>query len=585
MQLARRLRLPAVLCSLAVLLCELISRPYTSMGVCDDGPYILMAQKLAATGHILYNGNITPMLGWELYLGAAFIKLFGFSFTAARMSTLLVALLTAFLLQRTLVRAGIHERNATLGTLALVLSPIYLMLSATYMSDVFGLFSILLCLYGCLRSLQSASDRATILWLCFAVFTNALFGTSRQIAWLGVLVMIPSALYLLRSRRRVLLAGLAVNLLGGLFILACMQWFLRQPYNVHEHLLPKTFSVATALLQIAYSVLDLPYLLLPVTLLFLPQLRKLRLRTLAIFLLLFSGYVFLATYPSHLRGNVQLLPMGSGTGLGEWNNVTGIFAYDLLQGKPPIVIGKVAQVLLTLLTLGGVVGLIASLRQTGGTKPAPEPATAESGVVSREVSWRQLSMLLAPFFLTYYLLLIPRSVVSGIRDRYFLGLLVVILLCLLRSYQDQIQQRLPLVSIPLVAAVALYAVMMTHNMFSLYRARVALANELVAAGVAPTAIDHGWEQNMVVELQHSNHINDPRTTIPADAYKPAPPLPAGSCKVVNYDQTPHVRPLYGASFDPNACYGPAPFAPVHYSRWPYSTPGTLYAVRYLPPRA
>ena len=41
--------------------------------------------------------------------------------------------------------------------------------------------------------------------------------------------------------------------------------------------------------------------------------------------------------------------------------------------------------------------------------------------------------------------------------------------------------------------------------------------------------------------------------------------------------------LYGVSFNPNACYGPAPFAPVHYSRWPYREPGTLYVVRYTKP--
>jgi dolichyl-phosphate-mannose--protein O-mannosyl transferase len=161
------------------------------MGICDDGPYILIAQKLAATGHIFYNGNTTPFLGWQLYLGAAFIKLFGFSFTAVRMSTLLVAMVLAFVLQRTLVRANINERNATIGTLALVLSPLYLMLSVTFMSDIFGLFAVVLCLYGCLGALQSSTDRSTIAWLCFAVIINAVCGSSRQIAWLGILVCFP----------------------------------------------------------------------------------------------------------------------------------------------------------------------------------------------------------------------------------------------------------------------------------------------------------------------------------------------------------------------------------------------------------
>src|ERR1017187_4220937 len=130
------------------------------MGIDDDQPYILMAQKLAATGHIVYNGWEAAMLGWQLYLGAVFIKLFGFSLTTVRMSTLLVAMVLAFVLQRVMVRANVGERNATIGTLALVLSPLYLMVSVTFMTDIQGLFAIVLCLYGCLRALQAAAPRS-----------------------------------------------------------------------------------------------------------------------------------------------------------------------------------------------------------------------------------------------------------------------------------------------------------------------------------------------------------------------------------------------------------------------------------------
>ena len=184
------------------------------MGLNDDAPYVVMAQTLANTGHIAYNGWATAMLGWQLYLGAAFIKLFGSSFTTVRMSTLLVATALAFFLQRTLARAGINERNAALGTLALVLSPIYLVHSVTFMSDIFGLFAIVICFYGCIRALQATTSRATVLWLCFAVATNGICGTARQITWLGILVMVPSTLWLLRAQRRVLVTGAAVTLAG-----------------------------------------------------------------------------------------------------------------------------------------------------------------------------------------------------------------------------------------------------------------------------------------------------------------------------------------------------------------------------------
>lgn len=127
------------------------------------------------TGQVIYNGWVSAMLGWQLYLGAALVKLFDFSFTTVRTSTLPVAM--AFVLQRTLVRANISERNATIGTLALVLSPLYLMLSVTFMTDIHGLFAIVLCLYGCLRAPQASTFRATIGWLCFAIATNSVCGT------------------------------------------------------------------------------------------------------------------------------------------------------------------------------------------------------------------------------------------------------------------------------------------------------------------------------------------------------------------------------------------------------------------------
>ncbi len=560
------------------------------MGIVDDGPYILMARHLAATGHIAYNGWATPMFGWQLYLGAAFIRLFGFSFTAARMSTLLVALALAWLLQRTLVRAGVNERNATIGTLALVLSPLYLMLSVTYMTDIFCLFAVVICLYGCLRALQASSDRSAIAWLCFAVAANAVCGTARQLAWFGVLVMVPSTLWLLRARRlhpsgpkatagnpdRVLLAGSAATLAGVVFIFACMHWFAQQPYTIPEHL-PKAFSVASTLLVLTYAFLDLPFLLLPITLLFFPQIRKLRPRSLVLISLLFVGYIFLATYPSHLRGDFQLLPLGAGIGLGEWNNVTGMFAYDLLKGEAPVVIGRFAQVLLTFATFGALIGLIVSLQRDRRNSKATE----STAVISR----RQLGFLVAPFSVAYFLPLISRAGTpgAGIRDRYLLEPLVVALLCLLRYYQERVRWRLPFAAIPLVAIVAAYSVAMTHNMFSLYRARVAIATELLSDGVPDTSVDNGWEANFVTELRYSNHINEAKIALPAHSYVPPPPVPAGACSAVNRTYTPHVHPIYGISFGPNACYGPAPFAPVHYSRWPYRTPGTLYVVRYLPP--
>ncbi|HSY35376.1 MAG TPA: glycosyltransferase family 39 protein [Acidobacteriaceae bacterium] len=567
MQVARKFRLPALLCALAVLVCELVSWPYTTMGVCDDMSYILIARKVAETGHIFYNGPTTPMLGWQLYLGALFIKLFGYSLTTVRMSTLLVSMVLAFVLQRALVRANISERNATLGTMALVLSPLYLVLSVTFMSDIQGLFAIVLCLYGCLRAVQADMGRAAIAWVCFAVAADGICGTSRQIAWLGILVMVPSTVWLLRSRRDVFIGAAAANVAGVIWVFGCLQWFKHQPYNVPEHVFSDSFNASHAAGQLGHIFLDAPFLLLPIVALFLPGLQKNRRWVLAVGAVLAAGYLFLATYPSHVRGSFPLDPTG-----GDWVDIYGVYGFMILKGNPPIFLNRAVQVVMTIVSVGGVLGLISLLCHRVSVQEK-----------SAGVSWKQLGVLLGPFGLVYVLLLIPRAGDFHLTERYLLELLVAALVCMVRYYQDAIRPELPWVCAALVALMAMYGVVNTHNTFAVDRGRVVLANELLAAGVPDTAVDNGWEYNQGVELEHAGFINDYRMINPKGLYREAPPLPEGTCEVNGHDLTPHIQPRYGISFDPDACYGQAPFAPVHYSRWLGSEAGTLYVVYYTKP--
>ncbi len=442
MQFIRRFHVQALFCALAVLLCELISHPVATTGVGDDGAYILMVRTLANTGHVVYNGWAAPMLTWQLYFAAAMVKLFGFSFTVVRMSTLLIAMALAFVLQRTLVRANITERNATIGTLALVLSPLYLLLSVTFMTDIPGLFAIVLCLYGCLRALQSTTSRAAIAWICFAVLTNALCGTSRQIAWLGILVMVPSALWLLRAQRRVLIAGTTVTLAGTVFIFGCVQWLKRQPYIITVPLLVHPIPVGHIISEFIPTFLDIPFLLLPIVAIFLPQVRKCRPVVIATVSILFLVYLVLAFLTRRSPHFFLLEPTK-----GDWVSLSAMFNGVVLQGSSPTLIHSDVRVLLTILSFGGIFGLIVSLIQTRRA-----PSTAELSIA---ISWQQLFVLLAPFTLAYSLLLIPSATILHLFDRYTLPLLVVALLCLVRYYQDRIETRLPLAAALLAGAMAI----------------------------------------------------------------------------------------------------------------------------------
>ena len=579
MPLVLKYRVPALFCAGAVLACELISKPYAAMGIGDDGPYILVAKNLAATGHIHYNGWSAAMLCWQLYLAAALIKVFGFSFTTVRVSTMVVSVASAFLLQRILVRCGISERNAVIGTLALVLSPMYLLLSVTFMSDIHGLFGIIVCLYACLRALQASNDRASIGWLCFAVAADIAVGTSRQLTWLGVLVMIPSALWLLRAHRRVLLTGAAATIAGFLAIGACLIWLRHQPYTT-----PGTYGISHVpwLYIIASFVrffLEFPFLLLPISGLFLLAIRKSRPRTIVLICGSLAVFMLFATYPSHLRGYFNLFLQPTLRDALGCDFITIYGAYESLsQGLPHVFLPLWVQGLLSVVSMGGLIGLVLSFF-----------ATRRPEEVARETvrpSWSQLGILLGPFAAAYTGLLIYRAVAvandyTGVLfDRYSLGLLLVALICLVRQLQDRVESRFSVGGIAFIAIMAAYGVALTHNTFALYRARVAMAAELRAAHVPDTSVDNGWEYNLLVELRHTPYINNPSIASAANPYIPAPAVPAGTCTMIHRNDTPHVQPIYGVTFEPGICAGAAPFAPIHYSQWLAPEPGTLYVVRY-----
>ena len=326
--------------------------------------------------------------------------------------------------------------------------------------------------------------------------------------------------------------------------------------------------VAHTLSEFIHTFLDVPFLLLPIAAMFIPQIPKSRPRVIAIIAAFSLGYILLAIHWRHSHPDFLLEPTQR-----NWLNVYGLFDALNMKGDPPLFLHTNAQIVLTVLSVGGLIGIISAWVRTRQTPPAADTAP---------ISRKQLAMLLAPFTLTYIALLIPRAATDGLVDRYMLELMVVALLGLIRYYQDRIDPRMPTASALLVGVMAVYGVTVTHNMFALYRGRIAMAAELQTAGVPDTEVDGGWEHNFDVELQHANYINDSRVVRPEHAYVPTPPLPAGTCPMAEFDNTPHIRPVYGVSFDPNACYGPAPFAPVHYSRWLASTPGTLYVVHYTP---
>jgi hypothetical protein len=562
--------LPAAACALVLILCYFLIRPYAEIGINDDWVYIKDALKVAQTGHISYSGNETPILGWQLYLGAFFIKLFGFSFTAVRVATVIEAVATVFVLERAFEIAGLNLRNATLATMTFVLSPLFLPIVCTFMTDVSGVLCVVVCLYMCLRALQARSANSAAAWISLAALVNAVGGTARQIAWLGVLVMVPSTLWLLRRNRRVLILGCISWIAGVGIVAASMHWFAKQPYSIaapifSRHVFDLVKNFGRAVLGGAGSLM---LFALPVLLFFAGYLRswwrRVAAAVAAVLAMAPIHWLKIDKWPANVAFDAITTPTF------ERLNAIAARAFHL----------DAARYGLRMLLTGAVVFGLLCLALCGFERTRKRSAAQPEAAA---VSWQKLGVIVGPLSAAYLVLL---ALQPAIFDRYFLPLLVILLLVLTRFYQERVQAKLPLASALPIVLFGAFSVAATHDKFALYRGYVSAIGEVRTMGIPATAILGPWEFGGWTEVETAGYINDSRIRVPQGAYVPQPEhvLPANCTPSFfgSLEAMPALHPVYAVSSDPQECGGQVAYPPVTYRTWIAPRVNSIYAVR-LPP--
>src|SRR5260370_17820372 len=122
----------------------------------DDWAYAAAVKTLLGGGGIRLSGWTTVNLIAQVLWGALFCLPFGFSFTALRISTLVLGLTGVLALYGLLREGDADHGTALFGALLLAFNPLYLVLSYTFMSDVpFIAFSIL-SFYFLLRGMRQS---------------------------------------------------------------------------------------------------------------------------------------------------------------------------------------------------------------------------------------------------------------------------------------------------------------------------------------------------------------------------------------------------------------------------------------------
>jgi hypothetical protein len=571
----RALKRPALLCAFLLALCTLATYPFVEMGQCDDFAYVRSAKTLAETGHIIYYGWASAMLGWQLALGALFIKVFGFSFTTTYASVLIVAVATAFLLQRTFVLLGLRETNAVFATLTLVLSPLFIPLSFSFMSDIPGLFAIIVCLYLCLRAIQAPLLSQTIVWLIAASISSALFGTARQTSWLGLLVMVPSAFWLVRKRHLSFVSLGVVWFLCVDFVFGCLYWFNRQMYSTVESFDPirldRGHLLNTAELAI-FILLESAFFLAPILIAYIFPFFK---RTSGLLYLSLAGAIVFCAYflirPHSYWVGVLLAPALDFPG----NYVTSRGILDLPDiGIRPVVLQPAVRVVITVICYFAAFASVVVLCTWRRRTPAPAPADHPS-----PLSLRQILILLGPFTLAYCSFLTFRIFSGFVFDRYLLPLFLVLTVVATRFYQDRVNLRLPRTCYAVLFLFAAFGVTATHDMFVIERARLAAANQFRAAGLPRTAFYGGFPYDGWTQIDARGYVDSDGIVTPAGiTHWPVVRSKFKPCGYWHAKYYSAIRPQYLLSFDNFTCgFSQDRFAPVPYHLWLPPFSGAIYS--------
>jgi 4-amino-4-deoxy-L-arabinose transferase-like glycosyltransferase len=537
--LGRKDLLLALLCAGITLACLAAAYPVSELAFNDDSSYVFTARVLAETGHLKFNGWATAALGPQAYWGALAIKVFGFSFTVVRLTTVLIGGAAAAVGYSLARRCGLRPGLAMLSSLTLSLSPLFLPNAASFMTDVPGLFFALVGLYALVRAGLAQNRGAAVRWILALVLVALVGGTVRQIVWMTALAGLPCVAWVWRKHRPVV----ATAVVGWLCVVvgawATIHWVSSQPYAIPE--IPISYSVRMAIKQPSVLISHALALLLTLTLLATPViLAVMKVARQRITRAQWIGLAAIVVVILVLRHALKFAPTAPWIG----NTITQYGVMDFGgwgHGRPGVLPNRLWVVLslatYAALAMGVSVGIASIIRlsKRGNLKRGLMGVTPQG--------WVMAALVL--YGLGYFLLLLPRCAYNQAYDRYLLPLFPAVTIPLLLLYQKSESQQGRRKAFLVAAWAALivmgaFGVAITEEVHGLNRARSAAANEVFLSGVPRTRIDAGFEYNFWTQIQTQGYINDPRIVNPPNAYQPGK------------DMTPAVDPLYRIGF----CNGP-----------------------------
>jgi hypothetical protein len=457
-------------CCTVFFLCIAIAHPFANSSFVDDWSYAYVASQLAQTGHFHYSGWGSPSIVLQCVWAAIGIHIFGFSFNLLRVVSLPFSLAFVLLTYALGRKIGLSRNFALLGSLIVAVSPLFLPVACSFMTEPYACSLTLLCIYAALCGAEASDPARARTWLWIFTAAAILGGSDRQTVWVAPIVLIPYLVWKQRSDRGFRIQGVLAYAACLAALAVVMKYFSPSyaPTALSRHqlltlVLKQSFG---AVRRIASVFLVAVWMSLPAFLSSATIWRRLTARQVAAILLISAAFFSLL-----MIGTRGIAPF-----VGNILTENGILSAGTDGfGLKPVLLVKPLQYGLTVMLVLVVV--------------------TWAYLVWRKNLLMGLSNNAAAVFLlfacAYTPLLIPGGLTSFIFDRYALPFIPLIVVCVLLSVQPMVKN-ISLAAYVWLFVAASYAIVTTHDYFATLRAREAAAEELEGRGVAPNQMSIGF---------------------------------------------------------------------------------------------
>lgn len=459
-----------------------IVKPFGEFPLNDDWAYSKNVFYLIEEGILKFTNWPAMTLIFHMISGAAFCKIFGFSFTILRISTIIISLIGLFFIYLIVNKTTKNNKISLFSALLIAFNPLYFSLSFTFMTDIPFITWSLIAVYFYLNYLNKSKLHYITLATIFSIFAILIRQTG---------ILIPSVffiIYIYKNSKNFFLVFFSTFLVIASLII--FQYYLK-----YSTKLPDSYASANSLFEkfnflkfASKSVLRLKTLflytglfLLPILLFQFSEIWKNLTKKQKIIRTSISSIIFpLTLFNPFPTGNILY-----NFGLGPKLLKDGYFDVNISPALPEFVF--------IILKIAGSVGAILLVFYIISLLKNKNNITKEKFIF--------FLILIIGGYLFYF------SLDKYSFDRYYLFAQIFILL-LITHLPAKTNKITGIISTLFFSIFLIFSISATHDYFSWNKARWEILNELEAQGISPENIDGGFEYNGWHQTAERSNIQD-----------------------------------------------------------------------------